>query len=114
MKIPKKIKKEVEEKGGKLEDKYETLPSIIDLDMTINEEGDTLVDIIQNEEADMPDASFNNKDALKTQLINLLNVLDDREKIIVMDYYGLSGTPRTLEDIGNDFNLTKERVRQLS
>jgi RNA polymerase primary sigma factor len=30
-----------------------------------------------------------------------------------MDYYGLSGTPRTLEDIGQDFNLTKERVRQI-
>jgi RNA polymerase primary sigma factor len=39
--------------------------------------------------------------------------LDDREKVIVEDYFGLSGTPRTLEDIGSDFNLTKERVRQV-
>ena len=30
-----------------------------------------------------------------------------------MVYFGLSGTPRTLEDIGQDFNLTKERVRQI-
>ncbi len=29
------------------------------------------------------------------------------------DYFGLTGTPRTLEDIGGDFNLTKERVRQI-
>ena len=36
-----------------------------------------------------------------------------REKIIIEDYYGISGTPRTLEDIGLDFNLTKERVRQI-
>lgn len=108
-----RAKKEVEERGGKLDDKYETLPSIIDLDMSINEEGDTLVDIIHNEDADMPDAAFNNKDVLKTQLIGLLNILDEREKIIIMDYYGLSGTPRTLEDIGGDFNLTKERVRQI-
>ena len=42
-----------------------------------------------------------------------MDSLDDREKIIVKEYYGLSGTPRTLEDIGNDFNLTKERVRQI-
>ena len=42
-----------------------------------------------------------------------MDVLDDREKVIVEDYFGLSGTPRTLEDIGSDFNLTKERVRQV-
>jgi RNA polymerase primary sigma factor len=89
------------------------LPSIIDLDMNINEEGDTLVDIIKNEDADMPDAVFNNKDVLKSELINLLNVLDEREKVIVLDYFGLTGTPRTLEDIGTDFGLTKERVRQI-
>jgi RNA polymerase primary sigma factor len=61
----------------------------------------------------MPDEVFNTKDELKKQLHMLLSVLDDREKLIVEDYYGLSGTPRTLEDIGGDFNLTKERVRQI-
>ncbi len=108
-----RAKKEVESKGGKLDEKFEMLPSIIDLDMNINEEGDTLVDIIKNEDADMPDAVFNNKDVLKSELINLLNVLDEREKVIVLDYFGLTGTPRTLEDIGTDFGLTKERVRQI-
>jgi RNA polymerase primary sigma factor len=108
-----RAKKEVESKGGKLDDRFEMLPSIIDLDMNINEEGDTLVDVIKNEDADMPDAVFNNKDVLKTELIGLLNVLDERERIIILDYFGLSGTPRTLEDIGSDFNLTKERVRQI-
>lgn len=108
-----RAKKEVESKGGKLDDRFESLPSIIDLDMNINEEGDTLVDVIKNEEADMPDAAFNNADVLKTELISLLNILDDREKTIILDYFGLSGTPRTLEDIGSDFNLTKERVRQI-
>ena len=81
--------------------------------MNINEEGDTLVDIIKNEDADMPDAAFNSKDVLKAELIGLLDILDEREKIIILDYFGLSGTPRTLEDIGSDFNLTKERVRQI-
>lgn len=108
-----RAKKEIESTGGKLSDKFQNLPSIVDLDMNINEDGDTLVDIIKNEQADMPDAIFNTKDELKQQLISLLDVLDNREKIIVGDYFGLTGTPRTLEDIGGDFNLTKERVRQI-
>ena len=86
---------------------------MIDLDMNINEEGDTLFDIIKNEDADMPDEVFNSKDLLKSKLMVLLNSLDDREKVIIEDYFGISGSPRTLEDIGGDFSLTKERVRQI-
>jgi RNA polymerase primary sigma factor len=108
-----RAKKEIESNGGKLEDKFQNLPSMIDLDMNINEDGDTLVDVIKNEGADMPDEAFNGQDLLKAKLISLLNVLDEREKVIVEDYFGLTGTQRTLEDIGSDFNLTKERVRQI-
>ena len=108
-----RAKKEIESNGGKLDDRFQNLPSMIDLDMNINEDGDTLVDVIKNEGADMPDEAFNGKDLLKAKLISLLNVLDEREKVIVEDYFGLTGTQRTLEDIGGDFNLTKERVRQI-
>jgi RNA polymerase primary sigma factor len=108
-----RAKKEVEQSGKKLEDKFSTLPSIIDLDMYINEDGDTLLDMIENKEAELPDAIFDTKDILKQKLIGLLDVLDDRERSIVGDYFGLTGTPRTLEDIGSDFDLTKERIRQI-
>jgi len=108
-----RAKKEIESNGGKLDDRFQNLPSMIDLDMNINEDGDTLVDIIENKNADMPDDSFNSGDMLKIKLLNLLHILDEREKVIIEDYFGLSGTPRTLEDIGSDFSLTKERVRQI-
>jgi RNA polymerase primary sigma factor len=60
-----------------------------------------------------PDAGFNTHEVLKDKLREILDILDEREKVIIEDYYGLSGNTRTLEDIGNDFQLTKERVRQI-
>jgi len=108
-----KEKKANEKTHNDLSDKFATLPKIIDLDMHINEDGDTLVDIIKNENVESPDEIFSTKDALKQKMINIMSVLDERERAIVEDYYGITGTPRTLEDIGTDFSLTKERVRQI-
>jgi DNA-directed RNA polymerase sigma subunit (sigma70/sigma32) len=39
--------------------------------------------------------------------------LDSRERGIISEYFGLSGKPKTLEEIGSGLNLTKERVRQI-
>jgi RNA polymerase primary sigma factor len=108
-----KAKKEFEQSGKMLEEKFLSLPSIVNLNANINEDGDTLIDLIPNLDALAPDAGFHTKDVLKNKLMSLLNVLDEREKSIIGDYFGLTGTPRTLEDIGSDFNLTKERVRQI-
>lgn len=108
-----KEKREIEKTGKQLSPKFASLPNIIDLDRNINEDGDTLVDIIKNPDADMPDEGLLSEDMLKHKLLSLLNVLDDRERIIVTDYFGMDGCNRTLEDIGEDFNLTKERVRQI-
>ena len=108
-----KAKKELERGGMELPDKFANLPYTINLDNPLNEEGDTLVDILNNPNAELPDAGLSTEDTLKDKLLSMLDVLDDREKSIIQDYFGLSGSTRTLEDIGNDFTLTKERVRQI-
>ncbi len=108
-----KEKRENEKTNKDLSDKFANLPRMIDLDMHINEDGDTLIDIIKNENVDAPDEIFSTQDILKEKMINIMSVLDQRERTIVEDYYGITGTPRTLEDIGSDFSLTKERVRQI-
>jgi RNA polymerase primary sigma factor len=108
-----KEKKAVDNGLAELSDKFASLPSMVDLDRSINEDGDTLLDIIINPDANNPESVFDTNDLLKTKLMDTLNILDDRERIIIEDYFGLTGSSRTLEDIGNDFDLTKERVRQI-
>jgi RNA polymerase primary sigma factor len=108
-----KAKKELDKSGVELPDKLISLPYTVNLDSPLNDEGDTLLDILNNPNAELADANLSTEDTLKQKLLSTLNVLDDREKIIIQDYFGLTGTTRTLEDIGNDFDLTKERVRQI-
>jgi RNA polymerase primary sigma factor len=108
-----KAKKLVENNGQDLPDKFATLPYTINYDSPLNEEGDTLLDVLKNPDAAMPDSIFDTKEMLKDKLLNVMNILDNRERVIIEDYFGISGQTRTLEDIGNDFQLTKERVRQI-
>lgn len=108
-----KAKKELERDGVDLPEKFANLPYTINLDNPLNEEGDTLLDVIVNPNADAADANLSTEQTLKEKLLSMLDVLDEREKVIIQDYFGLSGSTRTLEDIGGDFDLTKERVRQI-
>lgn len=108
-----KEKKAIELSGKELSDKMAGLPSVTTLDRQINEDGDTLIDMIVDQNSPMPDEVFNTKELLKEKLYSIMKVLDNREKTIIEDYFGISGQNRTLEEIGNEFNLTKERVRQI-
>lgn len=108
-----KAKKERDVTGEDLSDKLTNLPYTINLDSPLNEEGDTLIDVINNPNVDRPDSGLSTEQTLKDKLLSMLNVLDTRERVIIEDYFGLTGNTRTLEDIGNDFELTKERVRQI-
>lgn len=108
-----KAKKELDKAGVELPEKFVNLPYTVDLDSPLNEDGDTLMDVLNNPNAESADSNLNSEQTLKDKLISMLDVLDERERVIVEDYFGLTGSTRTLEDIGNDFDLTKERVRQI-
>lgn len=89
------------------------LPFCVGLFDDINEDGDQLIDIIPNKEADNPENIFNNLDEIKKRVSLMLGVLDDREKVIIEKYYGLAGIESNLEDLGEEFGCTKERIRQI-
>ena len=51
---------------------------------------------------------------LKEQLARALDSLDGREERVIRLRFGLDdGRPRTLEEVGHEFNLTRERIRQI-
>ena len=77
-----------------------------------DEEEGTLVDIIPNKNSPKADSIIN--DEYKTKEINmLLDTLTDREHDIIRMYFGIGCYPITLEDIGEKFGLTYERIRQI-
>jgi RNA polymerase primary sigma factor len=89
------------------------LPYCVGLYKEINEEGDQLIDLIPNKEAQSPDEILNTPEEIKKKVNMMLSVLDEREKIIIEKYYGLTGVECNLDDLGEEFGCTKERIRQL-
>ena len=90
-----------------------TLPYCVNLHQEINEEGDMLIDTIINHESENPENILNSTEEIKKRVSMMLSVLDDREKIIIEKSYGLNGIEMNLEDLGEEFGCTKERIRQL-
>lgn len=90
-----------------------SLPYCIALDNEINEDGDQLIDIIPNVNADNPENAVNTKEEIKKRVNIMLSILDEREKVIIERCYGLNGVESNLEDLGEEFGCTKERIRQL-
>jgi RNA polymerase primary sigma factor len=89
------------------------IPSTVDLFKEINEDGDTLIEVINNPNAEDPMSALNNLDEIKKRMKYMLSILDDREKTIIEGYFGLCGSERNLDDLGEEFGCTKERIRQL-
>ncbi|MCD4781665.1 MAG: RNA polymerase sigma factor RpoD [Candidatus Omnitrophica bacterium] len=86
----------------------------ISLQTPIGDEGDThFGDFIEDKKAVSP-ANATLQSMLKDEIRNVLDTLDDRERKILELRFGImDGTTRTLEEVGTEFNVTRERVRQI-
>lgn len=83
------------------------------LNNNINEDGDELLELFSDEMTNY-DENKGLDDDMKYSIMECLEILNEREKDIVINYFGLfHNQPSTLEQIGNDHDLTKERVRQI-
>jgi RNA polymerase primary sigma factor len=69
--------------------------------------------LVGDEDAQTPFELLRDKN-LRDEVSDLLEVLDDRERKIILQRFGLDGgNPKTLEEVGQKFGLTRERIRQL-
>ena len=90
---------------------------IASLDATIGKEGDdedsVLGDFVEDEERDSPEDAAAHQ-ILKEQLAEIIKGLSDREQKIIKMRFGVGGgRPHTLEEVGNEFAVTRERIRQI-
>jgi RNA polymerase primary sigma factor len=85
----------------------------MDAPLSSNEDGGTMYDLMQNEASHNPD-KFLLTESLQMEIFRSLSTLTEREADVVKLFFGLSGRhPHSLEEIGEKFQLTRERVRQI-
>lgn len=79
----------------------------------ISNSNSRLIDIIEDQDELKPDSELI-EESLRDEVIHILKGLTSRESKILKLYFGLDGEkPRTLEEVGMEFRLTRERIRQI-
>jgi RNA polymerase primary sigma factor len=87
----------------------------VSMDTPLSEgEDNTLLDVLENPNAEKTDGELDHKESLKTEIDRSLKTLTERQKEVICYFFGIGvDHPMSLEDIGEKFNLTRERVRQI-
>jgi RNA polymerase primary sigma factor len=82
--------------------------------MPIGEEEDSHLGDFIEDRSNLPPADAASRELLKAQLDKVLGELTDRERKVLLLRFGLEdGRARTLEEVGKEFNVTRERIRQI-
>ncbi|HTD94086.1 MAG TPA: RNA polymerase sigma factor RpoD/SigA [Chitinophagaceae bacterium] len=87
----------------------------VSMDTPLSEgEDNTLMDVLENPNAEKTDGELDHTQSLKTEIDRSLKTLTERQKEVICYFFGIGvDHPMSLEDIGERFNLTRERVRQI-
>jgi RNA polymerase primary sigma factor len=87
----------------------------ISVDTPLSEgEENTLIDVLENPNAERAEVNIEHKESLKQEIDRSLKTLTERQKEVICFFFGIGvDHPMSLEDIGDRFNLTRERVRQI-
>jgi RNA polymerase primary sigma factor len=87
----------------------------VSMDTPLSEgEDNTLIDVLINPNAEMANLNIEHKESLKQEIERSMKMLTERQKEVICYFFGLGvDHPMSLEDIGDKFNLTRERVRQI-
>ena len=75
-------------------------------------EDNSLLDVLPNNDSPNADSGLVNE-SLNKEIERALSTLTERERDIVKNFFGIGCQEMTLEEIGEKFNLTRERVRQI-
>ncbi len=80
----------------------------------VDSEDNSLLDVLENPNADATDVNMAHYDSLRCEIERSLSTLTDRQRDVIKLYFGINVEhPMSLEDIGEKFSLTRERVRQI-
>jgi len=87
----------------------------VSMDSPLSEgEENTLIDVLENPNAEKTDGELVHTESLKTEIDLSLKTLTERQKEVICFFFGIGvDHPMSLEDIGERFSLTRERVRQI-
>ena len=87
----------------------------VSMDSPMSEgEDNTLIDVLVNHNAELADNNIAHTESLKQEIERSMKMLTERQKEVICYFFGLGvDHPMSLEDIGDKFNLTRERVRQI-
>jgi RNA polymerase primary sigma factor len=87
----------------------------VSVDTPLSEgEDNTLIDVMENTNADRAESNVEHNESLKIDIDRSLKTLTERQKEVICFFFGIGvDHPMSLEDIGDRFSLTRERVRQI-
>jgi RNA polymerase primary sigma factor len=111
---PEELASELEMEVDEISDTLKLSGKQVSMDAPFSSgEENSLLDVIENDQQPAPDDELINE-SLKVEIRNLLTELPEREAEVLRLYFGLDvESSMTLEEIGEKFNLTRERVRQI-